>query len=241
LETIPSVLLVDDEPDVLAALQAELSVTGLKAQLAGTSAEAMSWIRQRPFDAAIIDTQLPDGNGLDLIGPAKALRPEMACIMLTPQASPQDSLRALTSGALAYVVKPLRAETVAALVKERRQHQLSAAPEALNVEVTAYDDVPVVAPKGDLDLMTAPLLQRRLDELLAGGHRRILVDAAALAFCDSTGLRVLMHARRRLHARSGQFGLVRASGILRRLLELSHLDSVLPSYDSEAQALAAEA
>jgi anti-sigma B factor antagonist len=237
VETIASILLVDAEPDVVAPIQAELAVAGFKSHVAGTGREALEKVRQHAFDAAIVAARLPDGDGLDLIAPFKALRPEMALILLASEPSREESLRALVAGALAYVVRPLRAEAISALIKERRQHSLSPTPEALKVRVLAYDDVPLVAPAGDLDVVTAPLLQRRLDELLAGGHRQILLDAAELSFCDSTGLRVLMHARRRLSERSGQLGLVRVSGVLRRLLELSRLDTVLPCFESEAQAL----
>jgi anti-anti-sigma factor len=239
VETIASILLVDAEPEVVAPIQAELAVAGFKSQVVGTACEALARVRQHAFDAAIVDTRLPDGDGLDLIASFKALRPEMACIMLAPEPSREESLRALVSGALAYVVRPLRAEAISAIIKERRRHSLSPAPDALEVRVAAYDGVPVVAPVGDLDVVTAPLLQRRLEELLTGGHQRILLDGGALSFCDSTGLRVLMHARRRLSERSGQLSLVRASGLLRRLLELSRLDAVLPCFENEAQALRA--
>jgi anti-sigma B factor antagonist len=241
VETIASILLVDAEPEVVAPIQAELAVAGFKSQVADTGREALELVRQHAFDAAIVATRLPDVDGLDLIAPFKALRPQIAVILLASEPSPEESLRALVSGALAYVVRPLRAEAISALIKERRRHSLSPTPTALEVHVLAYADVPLISLSGDLDVVTAPLLQRRLDELLAGGHRQILLDAEGLAFCDSTGLRVLMHARRRLSERSGKLGLVRVSGVLRRLLELSRVDTVLPCYESEAEALAAAA
>jgi anti-sigma B factor antagonist len=237
VEMIASILLVDGEPEVVAPIQAELAVAGFKSQVVDTGREALEQAQRHAFDAAIVDSRLPDGNGLDLIAAFKALRPEMACIILAPQPSCEESLRALVSGALAYIVRPLRAEAISAIIKERRQQSLSAGPKALEVRVLAYDGVPVVAPSGDLDVVTAPLLQRRLDELLTGGHQRVLLDAAALAFCDSTGLRLLVQARRRLSERSGQLALVRVPDLLRRLLELSGLQALLPCYDNEAQAL----
>ena len=106
--------------------------------------------------------------------------------------------------------------------------------DALDVRVEEEDGAPVLCLQGDLDLVTAPLLQRRIDELLGAGHDRLLVDADSLGFCDSTGLRLLLSARRRLAERSGELRLRRTSGVLQRLLDLSGLAALMRSSPSTA-------
>lgn len=233
-----TILLVDDEADRLASIQSDLAVAGIQSRVAQSGAEALELVRQRPFDAAIIDTTLPDSDGVALIDTFKALRPRMACILLAPEPSRETSLRALSAGALAYVVRPIPAEQITHIVQERLRHSLAAAGSALSVPVTSYEGLPVLQPTGDLDVVTAPLLQQRLEELTLGGHRHLLVDAAALGFCDSSGLRLLVSAQRRLRARDGDLALIRVGGLLRRLLELSHTDALFRSYPSEAEAIA---
>jgi anti-sigma B factor antagonist len=238
VETMVSVLLVDDEPEVLASIQSDLAVAGFHSRVAWTGAEATELVRQRSFDLVVIDTGLPDVDGVELVSAFKALRPQLACIVLAPAASREASLRALSAGALAYVVKPIQAEQITHIVRERRRHTLSHTEAALSVPVAGHRGFPVLMPAGDLDLVTAPLLQRRVDELIAGGHRHLLIDAAQLGFCDSSGLRVLLSARRWLQARSGDLALVRVGGLLRRLLELSHGDALIRSFASEEEAIA---
>src|SRR3954468_12553041 len=124
MEPMASILLVDDEPDVLASIQSDLAVAGFQSRAAQSAAEALELLRQRSFDAAIIDTALPDADGVALIDDFKALRPRMACILLAPGPSRETSLRALTAGALAFVVKPIQAEQITHIIQERRRHSL---------------------------------------------------------------------------------------------------------------------
>jgi anti-anti-sigma factor len=238
VETMASILLVDDEPEVLASIQADLAVAGFHSRVAWTGAEATELVRQRPFDAAVIDTDLPDGDGAALIPLFRSLRPEMACVLLSPAPSRETSLRALSAGALAYVVRPIRAEQITQLVRELRRHHLSPTEQALSVPIAAYDGYPVLKPCGDLDIVTVPLLQRRIDDLIAGDHVHLLVDASEVGFCDSSGLRVLVGTRRRLQARSGELALIHVGPLLHRLLELSHSSSLLRAFGSEAEAVA---
>lgn len=233
-----SILLVVDEADVLTSIRTDLDVSGFQSRMAPTGAEALELVAQRHFDAAIIATTLPDTDGVALIDRFKALRPRMACILLAPEPSRETSLRALAAGALAYVVAPMPAEQITHIIQERRRHGLAAVPSALAVPVTAFEERPVLRPAGDLDVVTAPLLQQRLDELMLGGHRHILIDASALTFCDSSGLRCLVATQRRLRARDGDLALLRVGGLLLRLLELSHTASFFRCYPSEEAALA---
>jgi anti-anti-sigma factor len=231
-------LLVDDEPEFLAALQADLAVAGLHSLVAWSAAEATELVRQRAFDAAVIDTGLPDGDGADLIAAFRALRPQMACILLTPTPSRETSLRALSEGALAYLVKPIPAGQITEIVRERRRQRMSDTESVLQVPIVSFQGIPVITPSGDLDLLTAPLLQQRMDELAAGGHDHVVVDASQIGFCDSSGLRVLLGSLRRLQARGGDLALVRIGPLLRRLLELSRSDALFRSFPSEAEAIA---
>src|SRR5439155_25532919 len=143
-----TILLVDDEPEVLASIQADLAVAGFHSRVAWTGAEATELVRQRAFDAAVIDTGLPDGDGADLISLFKSLRPQMACILLTPAPSRETSLRALSDGALAYVIKPIRAEQITQIVRERRRHSPAASEAPLSVAPPDCQRLPVLKPSG---------------------------------------------------------------------------------------------
>jgi anti-sigma B factor antagonist len=226
VELAPTVLLVAASATTLEPVAMELAVAGLRAHSAVSADDAAAQATARAYDVAIVSAELPEG-GAALVERLKQVRPSMACIVVAAEPSRDEALGSLTAGALAYVAGPLRAEALVELVKERRRHTLSATEAALQVRVAAQEGAPLLSLAGDLDIVTAPLLQRRIDELLGAGHDRLLLDADALAFCDSTGLRLLMGARRRLSERSGELILQRPSKVLQRLLDLSGLDDQL--------------
>jgi anti-sigma B factor antagonist len=74
------------------------------------------------------------------------------------------------------------------------------APIRIAVETLA-DGTPLVSVWGEVDLATAPQLERVLDDAARGGDRDMLVEFSHDSFIDSTGLNVLIQAARRLRAK----------------------------------------
>ena len=95
----------------------------------------------------------------------------------------------------------------------------------------------VVALRGELDLFTAPRFQEALLESFEHGARRVVVDLAEVTFVDSTALGVLIGAAKRLQRAQGSLGIVCPPGSIRRLLELTSLDSVIDIYATRKDAL----
>jgi anti-sigma B factor antagonist len=227
MEVVPSVLLVGEAPVWSEPVSAALAVAGLRSRGARTAEEAVAQAAAHDYDVAVLSTAVAVGRIAALIEQLKQVRPGMACIVVTSERSREDALHALSAGAMAYLAFPLDTEALVELIKERRRHDLSPTAAALQLRVEERDGQPQLTLDGDLDLVTAPLLQRRVDELLGAGHDRMLIDADELDFCDSTGLRLLVSAQRRLTARGGALVLLRVSGILRRLLQISGLEATL--------------
>jgi anti-sigma B factor antagonist len=93
------------------------------------------------------------------------------------------------------------------------------------LEVAIEDGTPpVVVLKGEVDPHTAPELEELLGRLIDEGHREIHFECRSLAFIDSSGLRVLVDAHRRLGTETGAMVLRNPSPTLRRLLEVTGLD-----------------
>ncbi|MEV6527973.1 STAS domain-containing protein [Longispora sp. NPDC051575] len=68
----------------------------------------------------------------------------------------------------------------------------------VRVTVTAHGPVSVVSVGGEIDLATAPLLQRHLTAIIDAGEVRLVVDLSEMTFCDSVGLGLFVGAARRL-------------------------------------------
>jgi anti-anti-sigma factor len=79
--------------------------------------------------------------------------------------------------------------------------------------------VPVVRVRGELDLSTAARMCRAIQ---AAAARRLIIDLVELEFCDSTGLRALMHAVREIEVLGGRASLiVKPGSSLDRLLDMT--------------------
>ncbi|MFC7913700.1 STAS domain-containing protein [Streptomyces sp. NPDC057386] len=93
----------------------------------------------------------------------------------------------------------------------------------------------VLAPSGDLDLLTAPALSDRLDALTDGPCPDVVLDLRAVSFIDCAGISVLCRARNRVRARYGRLRLVTDSARFLRMLRQVRLDGafdILPGLPS---------
>ena len=86
----------------------------------------------------------------------------------------------------------------------------------------------VVSIQGELDALTGPVLQARLEEALdLRGASSVVMDLEALTFIDSSGLTALVVAHRWLESKQGTLRLARATAQTRKILEITGLDRVL--------------
>lgn len=102
-----AVLVVDDHRIFTEALRASLERRGdvSSVEVAHTVGEALARIRRVDVDAVIVDLDLPDGSGLDIVSAVSALRPRARTIVLTAHARPDLAERAVAAGAAAFLAK----------------------------------------------------------------------------------------------------------------------------------------
>jgi len=117
-----SVLIVDDDKSILRIFTLILQKQEYETDTAETGEEAMNKISDRPYDLALVDVKLPDIDGIDLLRRMNSTNPSMIKIVITGFASAEDGIKALDSGADAYLVKPVRPEELVRLVKEKLKH-----------------------------------------------------------------------------------------------------------------------
>ena len=97
----------------------------------------------------------------------------------------------------------------------------------------------VVIISGDLDAATAPRLHAELTQLAADGVDRVVLDLRRMTFVDSFGLGVIVSAKRRLSQDGNALCLVADADqrTLRRVLDITGLDRVLPVHASVTEAV----
>jgi DNA-binding response OmpR family regulator len=110
-------LLVEDTEDVAEAVVASFARRGDAVDHAATVAEAAELIALQDYDVAILDIELPDGSGSDILRAMRAAGKATPVLMLTARAKVDDRVSALDSGADDYVVKPFDLRELEARVR----------------------------------------------------------------------------------------------------------------------------
>ncbi|MFE0688402.1 STAS domain-containing protein [Streptomyces sp. JH002] len=109
----------------------------------------------------------------------------------------------------------------------------------LTVDVRRIDAGAVVSPAGELDHHSAGMLRESLDDCVAGGCSRIVIDCSGLEFCDSTGLNVLLSTRVDAEAAGGGVHLAAMRPMVARVFEITGAGAVFSVHPSLDDALAA--
>ena len=100
------ILVVEDDLTLSAGVCFELDCNGYLSVAAYNCKKATQFIQNEHFDLAILDVNLPDGNGFDLCREFKAAWPELPVIFLTANDLETDVLNGFDMGAEDYVTKP---------------------------------------------------------------------------------------------------------------------------------------
>ncbi len=93
---------------------------------------------------------------------------------------------------------------------------------------------------GEIDLYTAPRLQAEFTRLLETGPDRVVIDMSGVEFCDSTGMNVLLSALKRLRERGGMLEVAAPRPAVRKILQVTGLDSVFTVHETVPAGLTAE-
>ena len=103
----PTVLIVDDEPDLLELVSLTLSRMNLQARTAADVSTARRLLKSEKFDLCLTDMRLPDGNGLDLVAWIQENHAAVPVAVISAHGNVESAVRALKLGAFDFVSKPL--------------------------------------------------------------------------------------------------------------------------------------
>ncbi len=137
-----SILIVDDEPDILLVMSANLKKEGYEVDTAGDGIEALKKLEARDYDVAIVDQKMPRLSGMDFLERLRngqtpgTAQPDIPIIVVTAYGTIEMAVKAMKNGAYSYLSKPIQYEELSLQVKnavERRR--LSREVENLRQEV----------------------------------------------------------------------------------------------------------
>lgn len=93
----------------------------------------------------------------------------------------------------------------------------------------------MVGVTGELDILTAPKLTTRLDDVIRRGRGDVVIDLSKADFIDSLGLHTLLNVQRRLSRRSRSLGVICGPGPVLQAIELARLEEPLGLASSFAE------
>lgn len=116
----PTILVIDDDADLQKLIRTYFVMEGFQPRAAFKVAEILIAMRQQPLpDLILLDVQLPDGNGFDVLARMRqhpALK-NMPVVMFTAEATRESVLKGLQLGADGYVTKPFEPDVLVTAVK----------------------------------------------------------------------------------------------------------------------------
>jgi DNA-binding NtrC family response regulator len=101
------ILIVDDEEDLVATMAERLALREIQAQAATSGLEALQCMKEREFDALVLDVKMPGIDGLQLMAEIRRKHPDLPVILLTGHGSAADAEKGIRLGAFDYLMKPV--------------------------------------------------------------------------------------------------------------------------------------
>jgi DNA-binding NtrC family response regulator len=123
LKVTPSLLLVDDDATLARVLAAELERLGYRVATAGTGAAALEAAGELEPSLVLLDLQLPDMSGLDLLRAVRERLPGCEVIMLTGHGSIDTAIESIRIGAFDYLAKPCPLDELEVRLQRARERQ----------------------------------------------------------------------------------------------------------------------
>lgn len=155
-------LLVEDTLDMAEAVSIRLSEAGIACDAAHCLDEARAFLDVQRYDVIVLDINLPDGLGTDLLQERRAMGDRTPVLMLTAQFSVDDRISSLNLGADDYLIKPFDHRELEARIRalyrreqgdkgqEIRLGDLTFNPSA---KVLRKDDVPITLTRREFTLL----------------------------------------------------------------------------------------
>ncbi len=126
----PSVLVIEDEPDLRQLIAECLEADGFAVAQALTGADALERLRAFAYDGLVVDLRLPDADGMDILDEALTRFPAIRAVVITGFGGVNEAVRAIKRGAVDFLIKPFQlaqlSRVLRAAVEQRQLRQENA-------------------------------------------------------------------------------------------------------------------
>lgn len=118
-----TILLVDDEPEILSGLKMAFGRTEHEILTAGSGEEAIHILNSEVVDVVVTDLKMGDLDGKGVLRHAMSVKPQPAVIILTAHGTIESAVEALKEGAYNYMTKPVNVKELRAQVDKAAEHR----------------------------------------------------------------------------------------------------------------------
>ncbi len=206
-----SVLLVDDEANILKTVQIGLTAEGFDVTAFADPVKALSAVRERMFDMAFFDLKMSPLDGMELLRETRKLSPTTTVILMTAHGSIDSAVEAIKLGAFDYLQKPFEFSELKLFAEKVYEHH------ALKRELADLkEQLQRVTPSGDI-VTRSHKMQTVVDLALqmAAGNIAVLIEGES-----GTGKELLAHLIHETSARKDKpFIVVNCAALSEHLLE----------------------
>jgi DNA-binding NtrC family response regulator len=137
------VLLVDDEKDFTAILSERMKSRGIDVDIASTGQMAINYVREKAYDAIILDLAMPEMDGIATLKQILKENPDSQVIFLTGHATLEKGIEAVKLGAIEFMEKPVDINKLLEKVNEAKSKR-----EILSERKTEQDIKDILKKKG---------------------------------------------------------------------------------------------
>ena len=118
------VLLIDDEEEFLSTLSERMEIRGMDGKTASSADMAVSALDNNEYDAIVLDLQMPDMDGIEMLKAIKVRHPDMQVILLTGHATVEAGIQAMKLGAMDFMEKPADIESLTEKIKKAQAKKM---------------------------------------------------------------------------------------------------------------------
>lgn len=123
MEKKKTIIIIDDDKFILNVFSRILQKQGYNVDVVETGQETLEKMNEKKYDLALIDVNLPDINGIDLVSKLNSINPDLIKIVITGFPSIEDATNAMDQGVIAYLVKPVKSEELIELIAKKLKKQ----------------------------------------------------------------------------------------------------------------------
>ncbi len=107
----------------------------------------------------------------------------------------------------------------------------------MQINARLIDNVVIIDILGEIDLYNSPKIKDVLSENVKNNHKNVIINLGDVTYIDSSGIGTLIFCRTFLNQNSGSLKIIKVKDSVKRIFELTKLNSFFTIFDSESEAI----